>query len=247
MTTNSPVKGDGVMPSIALIGGNDTETTINHTHKRLSSGSVVPLLPLTKTASKPSIDKLMIVTKFDNDGIDQTDTNHEKNQKSGDNNDNKSSPSLDPATLSTDKLKTINKRYKKKKKMTNNGNNSSDGNNSNHNRHGHHSPSHHHYYKKAIDKLQKVKKEAKHIELKKQQRRLIKTPRPLPVKENLRKKFIAQAMSYIGTPYSKRYYQQASGEPKYSGPYLDCCGLIRQVLKDLQQDFGFIPGDWNQV
>ena len=36
-------------------------------------------------------------------------------------------------------------------------------------------------------------------------------------------------------------------EPEYSQPiFLDCCGLIRRVLRDLRKDFGFRIGPWNQ-
>ena len=36
-------------------------------------------------------------------------------------------------------------------------------------------------------------------------------------------------------------------EPEYSSPiFLDCCGLIRRVLRDLRSDFGFRLGPWNQ-
>jgi len=29
--------------------------------------------------------------------------------------------------------------------------------------------------------------------------------------------------------------------------YLDCCGLVRKVLWDLQSEFGFLIGRWNQA
>jgi len=28
---------------------------------------------------------------------------------------------------------------------------------------------------------------------------------------------------------------------------LDCCGLVRRVVRDLQKDFGFRIGPWNQA
>ena len=35
--------------------------------------------------------------------------------------------------------------------------------------------------------------------------------------------------------------------PEYKSPlFLDCCGLVRQVMRDLQGDFGFRIGPWNQ-
>ena len=37
-------------------------------------------------------------------------------------------------------------------------------------------------------------------------------------------------------------------EPEYnSSLFLDCCGLVRQVLRDLSSDFGFRVGPWNQA
>ena len=36
--------------------------------------------------------------------------------------------------------------------------------------------------------------------------------------------------------------------PHYDAPlYLDCCGLVRRVLLDLKEDFGFTIGRWNQA
>lgn len=29
--------------------------------------------------------------------------------------------------------------------------------------------------------------------------------------------------------------------------FLDCCGLVRQVVRDLAKDFGFVIGPWNQA
>jgi cell wall-associated NlpC family hydrolase len=63
-------------------------------------------------------------------------------------------------------------------------------------------------------------------------------------KQQLRQKFIAQAKSYLGVPYGKKY--QPEGSPEYP-LYLDCCGLVRQVVKDLQHEFGFVIGKWNQA
>jgi hypothetical protein len=59
-------------------------------------------------------------------------------------------------------------------------------------------------------------------------------------KDKLREKFIKQALSYLGVPYSKKHH------PQDLPLYLDCCGLVRQVLKDLREDFGFVTGKWNQ-
>ncbi|KAK6472365.1 protein polyglycylase TTLL10-like [Huso huso] len=62
----------------------------------------------------------------------------------------------------------------------------------------------------------------------------------------LRMKFLQQAKSYIGMPYHKRYHPP--GSPEYKSPlFLDCCGLIRKVLLDLKEDFGFVIGPGNQA
>ena len=68
-------------------------------------------------------------------------------------------------------------------------------------------------------------------------------PRSDAFKESLRNKFIDTAKRYLGVPYAERY--KAADAP-IAPLYLDCCGLVRQVLKDLQEDFGFVCGRWNQ-
>ena len=36
--------------------------------------------------------------------------------------------------------------------------------------------------------------------------------------------------------------------PTYHSPlFLDCCGLVRRVLRDLKEEFGFSIGPWNQA
>ena len=68
---------------------------------------------------------------------------------------------------------------------------------------------------------------------------------PTSDKERLRAKFIEQVKSYIGTPYAERYHKE--GDALHGQPlYLDCCGLFRQVLRDMREDFGFDVGPWNQ-
>ncbi len=63
---------------------------------------------------------------------------------------------------------------------------------------------------------------------------------------SLRQKFIQQAISYLGIPYRKRYLQE--NNPLYYSPiFLDCCGLVRQCISDLREDFGFVLGKWNQA
>ena len=65
-------------------------------------------------------------------------------------------------------------------------------------------------------------------------------------KENLRRKFIDTAKKYIGVPYKKTFHKE--GDPLYDSPlFLDCCGLIRQVIFDLRHEFGFALGKWNQA
>ncbi len=64
--------------------------------------------------------------------------------------------------------------------------------------------------------------------------------------QELRSRFIERCKSYYGIPYAKRYHEPDS--PHYSSPlFLDCCGLIRRVLRDLKEDFGFTIGPWNQA
>ncbi|KAA0172707.1 hypothetical protein FNF27_05807 [Cafeteria roenbergensis] len=65
-------------------------------------------------------------------------------------------------------------------------------------------------------------------------------------KQALREKFLARCRHYLGVPYKKRYFDE--GTPEYESPiFLDCCGLVRRVMWDLQEDFGFRLGGWNQA
>lgn len=62
----------------------------------------------------------------------------------------------------------------------------------------------------------------------------------------LRRKFVERALAYIGVPYAKRYH--GPGSPQCNSPlFLDCCALVRRVVSDLQEDFGFTLGRWNQA
>ncbi len=64
--------------------------------------------------------------------------------------------------------------------------------------------------------------------------------------KTLRTKFIEQAISYLGIPYGRRYVEEDN--PLYDSPlFLDCCGLIRQCVNDLSEDFGFRLGRFNQA
>lgn len=61
----------------------------------------------------------------------------------------------------------------------------------------------------------------------------------------LREKFVETAKKYYGIPYAKRYHKP--GDKHYDSPlFLDCCALVRQVVYDLREDFGFFLDRWNQ-
>lgn len=62
-------------------------------------------------------------------------------------------------------------------------------------------------------------------------------------KQELRTKFIDRAKAYFGVPYHKKYQEPDAPEAPL---YLDCCGLVRQVMRDLADDFGFPIARWNQ-
>jgi cell wall-associated NlpC family hydrolase len=65
-------------------------------------------------------------------------------------------------------------------------------------------------------------------------------------KDALRKKFVEQAKKYFGVPYKRKYHDE--GSELYNSPiFLDCCGLVRQIVYDLREDFGFSLGKWNQA
>jgi len=76
--------------------------------------------------------------------------------------------------------------------------------------------------------------------------------KPLDIKldnqrvEWLRAKFLNQALKYLGVPYAKKYHEE--GSPDYDAPlYLDCCALVRRVLRDMKTELGFCIGRWNQA
>ena len=65
-------------------------------------------------------------------------------------------------------------------------------------------------------------------------------------KDNLRRKFLETARKYTGIPYKKTFHKE--GDLHYDSPlFLDCCALVRQVVFDLRQEFGFALGKWNQA
>eukprot|EP01041_Mallomonas_annulata_P000088 gene88-116_t len=63
-------------------------------------------------------------------------------------------------------------------------------------------------------------------------------------KNSLRMKFIDNAKKYLGVPYHQKY---RAPDAELSPLYLDCCGLVRQCVRDLKEDFGFMIANWNQA
>jgi hypothetical protein len=64
--------------------------------------------------------------------------------------------------------------------------------------------------------------------------------------EQLRRRFVDVCRGYIGVPYARRSHDP--DEEEYNAPlFLDCCGLVRRAVQDLQEDFGFKIGKWNQA
>eukprot|EP00762_Andalucia_godoyi_P005331 ANDGO_06803.mRNA.1 hypothetical protein PTSG_04199 len=62
----------------------------------------------------------------------------------------------------------------------------------------------------------------------------------------LRQRYLHRLLGYVGVPYHKRYHNDQSSPYYWCPLFLDCCGLIRRVLWDLQEDFGFRLGSYNQ-
>jgi hypothetical protein len=49
-----------------------------------------------------------------------------------------------------------------------------------------------------------------------------------------------------GVPYHGRFHPDPA-DPHHNAPlYLDCCGLVRRAQRDLQSEFGFEIGRYNQ-
>lgn len=49
-------------------------------------------------------------------------------------------------------------------------------------------------------------------------------------------------------PSIRVFYVLIISDPEYNAPFfLDCCGLIRRVMRDLKDEFGFTIGPWNQA
>lgn len=65
--------------------------------------------------------------------------------------------------------------------------------------------------------------------------------------ERLRQRFVDACRSYLGVPYGRKYHEDPE-DPDHNAPlFLDCCALVRRAVKDLQEDFGFSMGRWNQA
>ena len=68
--------------------------------------------------------------------------------------------------------------------------------------------------------------------------------------DELREKFVAGCRAYLGVPYAKSVAEKLCEEGDSdleAERYLDCCGVVRQVLRDLSDEFGFDVGPWNQA
>ena len=94
-----------------------------------------------------------------------------------------------------------------------------------------------HFKKRRLEQAKKTKelKELKAVERQSPEYR-----------KALRQKFIDQAKKYFGVPYAQRFFQPE--EAHYHAPlFLDCCALIRQIVWDLREEFGFKLARWNQV
>lgn len=65
-------------------------------------------------------------------------------------------------------------------------------------------------------------------------------------KEKLRAKFVEKALSYLGRPYQTKGHteEELPKEPPFS---LDCCGLVRQILRDMNEELGFKVKGYNQA
>ncbi|KAG2497102.1 hypothetical protein HYH03_004693 [Edaphochlamys debaryana] len=69
--------------------------------------------------------------------------------------------------------------------------------------------------------------------------------------------FLELARRYIGVPYARRHHDPVacacegcaeSGRQLYHEPlFLDCCGLVRKVVRGMAAHLGFWLGPWNQA
>ena len=100
----------------------------------------------------------------------------------------------------------------------------------------------------------KAFRERKMIEAKQRKERGLKEKyyhkkRTQEEKDALRAKWIAGLKGYLNVPYSRRYRDECYPDMPAdgSGQYLDCCALLRQVTQDLEKEFGWSLGRWNQT
>eukprot|EP00762_Andalucia_godoyi_P002285 ANDGO_07512.mRNA.1 tubulin-tyrosine ligase family protein len=97
---------------------------------------------------------------------------------------------------------------------------------------------------KAFEKFRQERIQLRAVKEKSVAMRKERTPEWM---QQLREKFIAQAKKYIGIPYHPRYHSSPDSQFHNAPLYLDCCGLIRRVVWDLRDEFGFSLGRWNQA
>eukprot|EP00766_Chilomastix_caulleryi_P002364 gnl/Chilomastix_caulleri/3350.p1 GENE.gnl/Chilomastix_caulleri/3350~~gnl/Chilomastix_caulleri/3350.p1 ORF type:complete len:137 (+),score=39.58 gnl/Chilomastix_caulleri/3350:63-473(+) len=62
----------------------------------------------------------------------------------------------------------------------------------------------------------------------------------------LRKKFVEKALGYLGRPYQTKGHTEEE-LPKEAPFALDCCGLVRQILRDMKDELGFNVKGYNQA
>lgn len=74
-----------------------------------------------------------------------------------------------------------------------------------------------------------------------------KSQRTKEFKAQLRAKLVEQAKAYFGVPYSRKYHTNNCQLAQPDQKFLDCSGLVRQVVQDLQDDFGFTLASRNQA
>mmetsp|Transcript_3709 Transcript_3709/g.13668 ORF Transcript_3709/g.13668 Transcript_3709/m.13668 type:complete len:319 (-) Transcript_3709:135-1091(-) len=68
-------------------------------------------------------------------------------------------------------------------------------------------------------------------------------------RDRLRAAFMKRIEHYceLKVPYAQKYFT-AGEDPEYDAPlFLDCCALVRRACDDLQEQFGFRLGRWNQA
>jgi hypothetical protein len=71
--------------------------------------------------------------------------------------------------------------------------------------------------------------------------------RPQETLDRLREQFVRRAIFYTtqDVPYHPRYHPE--GSPHHGAPlFLDCCGLVRRICRDMRAELGFWMGGGNQ-